>query len=65
MSDTTKKEAIFEHFRERQVKRRAEILVERQAETEEAILGTVVETSMAVDDGIVFLKSDGEREDAA
>lgn len=64
MSDVQRKEAIFQKYRDRQEGRRAEILAERQAETESAIANTEVETRMTIENGVVFLRSGGEREDA-
>jgi hypothetical protein len=65
MSAGQNKEAIFQTFRDRQTARREDILQERAAETETAILGTEVETSMTIEDGVAFLRSNGEREDVA
>jgi hypothetical protein len=59
------KEAIRQHYVERQASREAALLAERQAEVEEAIANTVVETRMPIEEGLAFLRAGGEREDAA
>lgn len=59
------KEAIRKHYVDRQAAREAATLVDRQAETEEAIASTVVETRMTIEEGLAFLRAGGEREDLA
>ena len=59
------KEAIRKQFAGRQAARDDARLVRRQAETEEAIAGSEVETRMTIEEGLAFLTAGGEREDAA
>lgn len=65
MSTVDRKQAIFQKFQDRQAVRRDEMLAERAAETEAAILDTEVETRMDIDKAVEFLRSDGDRDDAA
>lgn len=65
MSTVDRKQAIFQKFQARQEVRRDEMLAERAAETEAAILGTEVETRMEIGKAVDFLLSDGDRDDAA
>jgi hypothetical protein len=59
-----RKQAIFQDFRDRQAMRRGEMLAERAAETEAAILDTEVENRMGAEAAVAFLLSDGDREAA-
>ncbi|MBY3150880.1 hypothetical protein HFO56_00360 [Rhizobium laguerreae] len=65
MSTIERKQAIFQEFQHRQAVRRDEMLTERAAETEAAILDTAVETRMEIVGAVDFLLSDGDRADAA
>nr|WP_250807401.1 hypothetical protein [Neorhizobium tomejilense] len=56
------KEAVRQHFVDRQAKRDEARLARRQAETEEAIAGTEVETRMTIEEGLAFLQAGGERD---
>lgn len=65
MSTLERKQAIFQTFQDRQAVRRDDMLAERAAETESAILDTEVETRMEIGKAVEFLLSDGDRDDAA
>jgi hypothetical protein len=65
MSTVDRKQAIFQKFQDRQAVRRDEMLAERAAETEAAILDTEVETRMEIGKAVDFLRTDGDRDDAA
>lgn len=65
MSRVERKRAIFQKFQARQAVRRDEMLAERAAETEAAILETEVETRMEIGKAVEFLLSDGDRDAAA
>ncbi|WP_425624924.1 hypothetical protein [Agrobacterium radiobacter] len=57
------KEAIRQHFIDRQKAREADMLAECAAEIEDAIANTVVETRMPIEEGLAFLRAGGERHD--
>ncbi len=65
MTKDPAKEAIRQHFIDRQAAREAARLEEQAAEIAEAIDGTVVETRMTIEDGLAFLRAGGERKAAA
>lgn len=57
------KEAIRQHFIDRQKARETARLAECAAEIEAAIDGTVIETRMPIDEAVAFLRAGGERHD--
>lgn len=65
MFKDTAKEALRQEYVARQVAREAAAADARAEELAEDIAAAPVETSMTTDEGLAFLRSGGEREDAA
>ena len=57
------KRAIRQYYIDRQIAREAARLRECQADIEDAIENTVVETRMPIEEGLAFLRAGGERHD--
>lgn len=65
MTSVERKQAIFREFQGRQAVRRDEMLAERAAETEVAVMDAEVETRMEIGNAVDFLRSGGDRDEAA
>lgn len=63
MSKNPHFEAIRQRYIDRQAAREAARLRECEADIEDAIENTVVETRMPIEEGLAFLRAGGERHD--
>lgn len=65
MTTVERKQAIFREFQDRQAARRDEMLAERAAETEAAVMDAEIETRMKIGNAVDFLRTGGDRDEAA